>query len=112
MAAAADEARRRQMAEVVEAFRAAGATAPRRARGLDQVLTGHAGEVMQLAEAGVLVTGPEGRRWYLDEAALAAWQEARRRRGQRYALTAIAMVLLVAGLLFLLGLWIAASRHP
>jgi hypothetical protein len=112
MAAAAAQARRRRVAEVVEAFRAAGATAPDRARGLDDVLTGHAGEVRQLAEAGVLVAAPAGGRWYLDEAALAAWEEAQRRRGRRYALTAIAAIPLVAGLLLLLALWIAASRHP
>jgi hypothetical protein len=112
VAAAAAGARRRRLAAVVDAFRAAGATAPGRARRLDEVLTGYTGEVTRLAEAGVLVAGLEGGRWYLDEAAFAAWQEARRRGRPRRVLTALGVALFVAGLLILLALWIAAPRRP
>ena len=105
--AAAAGARRRRLAEVVEAFRAAGATAPDRARRLDEVLTGHAGEVARLAEAGVLAAGPGDGRWYLHEAAYVAWQEARRRGRPGRVLTALGVALLVAGLLVLLAFLIA-----
>ena len=97
---------------MVEAFRAAGATAPDRARRLDEVLTGHAGEVGRLAEAGVLAAGPGEGRWYLDEATHAAWQEARRRGRPRRVLAALGIALLVAGLLTLLAFWISAPRRP
>ena len=99
--AAAAGARRRRLAAVVQAFRAAGATAPDRALPLDEMLTGHAGEISRLANVGVLVTGPGDERWYLDEAAYASWQEAHRRARLRRVST----VLVPALLLILLALW-------
>ena len=101
--AAAAGARRRRMAEVIEAFREAGANTPDRARPLDEVVTGRVSEVSRLAEAGVLVSVPDRASFYVDESAYAAWSASQRRTRSIRMLVALAVVLLAAGLVFLFG---------
>lgn len=62
--------------EVTDAFRLAGATAPDRAQSLEALGVQHVAEAEQLAQSGVLVSGPRGGTWYLSEAALVAQREA------------------------------------
>jgi hypothetical protein len=109
--AAVAAARRRRLAEVAEAFRAARATAPDRARSLGEVLAGYESEVAMLADAGVLVTVLRDGRWYLDEAAYAAWLEASQRARRRQVVTAVGLALL-AGVVVLLAFLLGAPRGP
>lgn len=108
--AAAAAARRRRIAEVIEAFRNAGVTSPERARRLDDVVTGREREVGHLAEIGALVNLPDDARWYLDEDAYAAWQEARRRELPTRILNALVGAIVLAAVVVVLGLWFASRR--
>jgi hypothetical protein len=109
--AAAAAARRRRLNQVLDAFRLAGATAPDRARPLDEVLVGLDAEVRELARKGVLVTGRRGDAWYLDEAACIAWRDARPNRRARVALVIVLVVVAVV-LLAVIAIVGGAPRVP
>lgn len=104
---AAAAAQRRRLAEVVEAFRVAGATAPDRARPLDEALSGHGAELSHLAQAGVLVADADNW-WYLDEVAYANWQRTRRQVLSRRAMKVLALALVVVAVFIVLALWMGA----
>jgi hypothetical protein len=98
-AAAAAGAAQREVERTLECFRVADATAPDRARSLDQLgLVGSRG-VDRLFAAGVILPGPTTGTVYLSEVAYAAFRR-RRRRGPMVAAIVGACFLILAGILF------------
>ena len=109
--AAAAAAHRRGLSHVLDAFRLAGATAPDRARCVDDILAGFETHVDELMRAGVLVRGPRSDAWYLDEGAYVTWRDGRPGQRRRVAL-AVGFALLVAGVLVGLAVALVARRAP
>ena len=105
VAAAAAAGHIRRVHQVLDAFRVAGATAPERARRLNDLVTGLDSEVDELARAGVLVHTSRDNGWYLDEAAYIAWRD---RGSNRRARVVIAVAAALAALL--VGLAVTLSR--
>ena len=99
--AAAAAARRRRRREVLDGFRIAGATAPDRARRVDELGLNESRELAELVESGVLLQGPRRDSWYLDEAAYVAHRDARELRPVR-AMVVIAVILVLVGLLLVM----------
>jgi hypothetical protein len=94
--AAAAAARRRRRREVLDGFRIAGATAPERARRVDELGLRESRELAELAESGVLIQGPRRDSWYLDEATYVAYRDARELRPVR-AMVVVALLLVLVG---------------
>lgn len=104
---AAEHARRMQ--EVTDAFRVAGATAPERARSLEELNLAHvASGAEALARDGVLLPGRGHDTWYLSEAAVVARRRARARM-PRPAVLLLAVLLLATGAI-LMGVVMAGPR--
>jgi hypothetical protein len=98
--AAAAAARRRRRREILDGFRIGGATAPERARRVDELGLSDSRELAELVESGVLLQGPRRDSWYLDEAAYVADRDARAMRPVR-AMVVIAVLMVLLGLLLL-----------
>jgi hypothetical protein len=94
--AAAAAARRRRRREVLDGFRIGGATAPERARRVDELGLSESRELAELVESGVLIRGPRRDSWYLDEAAYVSHRDARSSRPTRM-IVALAVLLVLAG---------------
>ena len=97
--AAAAAAHRRRLNHVLDTFRIAGATAPERARTLDDLQLQTNRELEELVSEGVLVQRGRSSDWWLDEMVYARWRD-RRRHSRAAVLIAIALVV-AAGLLVL-----------
>ncbi|MES2178190.1 MAG: hypothetical protein V4550_10020 [Gemmatimonadota bacterium] len=92
----------KRLQDVIDAFRVADATAPMRARSLQELGVTHESEVEELVSEGVVLSGPRGGTWYLDEATFIANRDATS-RVSRHVLVGIAIaVLLIMGALALL----------
>jgi len=104
--AAAAAAHQRRVRVILDAFRLADATAPERARSLDQLGVVPHAEVDELTRAGVLCPGPHGATWFLSERAYIAHRDARAMRARTVAL---AVVLAIAIALAVVA-YITASR--
>jgi hypothetical protein len=97
-AVAAAGAAQRDVERTLECFRVADATAPDRARSLDQLgLVGGRG-VNHLFAAGVILPGPTAGTVYLSEVAYAAFRR-RRQRGPMLAAVLGACALILAGIM-------------
>lgn len=86
-AGAANAAAAKQLADTLERFRVADATAPERAQSLESLGLRPDGAVKRLAAAGVILPGARGGRFYLSEVALAAFQ---RQQGKQRLWAAVA----------------------
>ena len=98
MIAAAAAARRRRQNEVLDCFRIAGATAPERAKPVDQLGLRETREMTALMERQILRPGLRTGTWYLDEAAYAAHRDERR---PVRVMAIVAVLLVLAGILLL-----------
>ena len=106
-AAAIIAARQRRIQDVIDAFRVAGATAPDRARSLDELGVTNLDEANSLLESGALSSGRERGTYYLNEAAVIAIRESRK------PVRAIAIVAAIVVLLIGLGFsFYAMGRAP
>jgi hypothetical protein len=98
--AAAAAARQRRMREILDGFRIGGATAPERARRVDELGLTDSRELAEFVESGVLIRGPRNDTWYLDEVAYVAHRDAKVTRPVR-VLVALGVMLLLLGVLLL-----------
>lgn len=99
--AAAAAAHKRRTQFILDAFRTADATAPDRARSLEQLGVIENIELDQLCRAGVVLEGSEPGSWYLSETAyIANRANAARRVGRVAIVLAVVLVLFVAVLLY------------
>ena len=107
-AAAAAGAAAKQMADTLERFRVADATAPDRAQSLESLGLQQVGVVARLAATGIILPGTRAGRFYLSEMALAAYQrqQAGRQRIIGAAAFAIAIACMLAGVVMVL-----TARH-
>ncbi len=98
----------KQMADTLERFRVANATAPERAQSLDSLGLQHSGVVNRLATAGVILPGTRPGRFYLSEIAFAAYQRQQigRQRIMALAGVGIALACILAGVVMLV-----ATKH-
>ncbi len=87
----------KQMADTLERFRVADATAADRAQSLESLGLQHMGVVSRLIAAGVILPGTRAARFYLSEVAFAAYR--RRQVGQQRVMAAVAVGLAIAFLL-------------
>lgn len=94
-------AQARRMREVIDAFRLADATAPDRARTLEQVGARHHREVDMLARAGVLQQDARAGTWWLSERAYAEHRAHQSRKAMRIALVMLAILMVFAAGMFL-----------
>ena len=101
--AAMAAARARRVRDMLDAFRVADATAPDRARTLEELGTRQPAELRLFAELGILVQEAGSDRWWLDERAYITYRDRAPKRAVRVLLViiAIALVLVAAGLLAL-----------
>jgi hypothetical protein len=99
--AAAAGARQRRIQDILDAFRAADATTPTRARSPAEIGAQQNYEFESLVDDGVLVPGPTSGTWYLSEETYVARTEARRRAAGRATIVVVtlAIAVLVAALL-------------
>ena len=74
--AAAAAAHRKRVQTILDAFRLADATAPDRARSLEQLGLERNDEVEEFIEQQVVVSVPRGGGWYLNESAYIAQRDA------------------------------------
>ncbi len=107
-AGAAAGAAAKQMADTLERFRVADATAPDRAQSLDSLGLQHLGVVSRLTTVGVILPGTRPGRFYLSEVALAAYQRQQtgRQRIMAIAAVGIALLCMLAGVAMLV-----ATKH-
>ena len=89
--------RARRLVAVLDAFRLAGATAPERARPLQQLGLTQSDEVIALARQHVLVHELATDGWYLDEAAYIAQRDVRPKRAVRLLLVFVGIALAIVG---------------
>lgn len=94
IAAAAKQKRQR---EVLDAFRLGDATAPDRARRLEEIGVVHLGEAEALLAAGVLAHGRRDGTYYLSEAGYIAHRD-QRMSAKKGVVIAIAVLLIVLGI--------------
>lgn len=92
----------RRVRETMDAFRLADATAPGRAKTLDEVGATHRLEIDTLARDGILVHDPRTDAWWLDERAHIAFRDRQPKRAVK-AVLAVVIVLLVIMLVTLLA---------
>jgi hypothetical protein len=102
--AAVAAARARRVRDVMDAFRLADATAPDRARSLDEIGITAPAEVAMLSEAGIVVQDPRTGAWWLSEHAYVAHRDQQPKKAIRVLLVfiAIALVIVAAGMLALM----------
>ena len=97
--AVASMAKARRIAETLDRFRLAGATAPERARPLDALGVATGAEVDALALTGVLVHDVAAGGWWLDEAAWVAHRDRRQpRKAVRLLLGFVALLLFIVAI--------------
>jgi hypothetical protein len=99
--AAAAAARRRRQREILDGFRIGGATAPERARRVDELGLSDSRELAELVESGVLIQGPRRDSWYLDESAYVAHRDSGGARSIR-VMAVIAVLMVLLGVLLLM----------
>ena len=102
--AAVAAARARRVRDVMDAFRLADATAPERARSLDEIGIAAPAEVAMLSEAGIVVQDPRSGGWWLSEQAYIAYRDQQPKKAIRVLLVfiAVALVIVAAGMLALM----------
>lgn len=91
-------ARARRVRDVMDAFRLADATAPDRARSLDEIGIAAPAEVAMLSEAGIVLQDPRTGGWWLSERAYLAHRDQQPKKAVRTLLVFILAVLLVVGI--------------
>jgi hypothetical protein len=96
-AGAAAGAAAKQMADTLERFRVADATATDRAQSLESLGLQHMGVVSRLVTAGVILPGTRAGRFYLSEIAFAAYR--RQQLGQQRVMAIAAVGVAIAALL-------------
>jgi hypothetical protein len=101
--AAAAGARQRRIQDILDAFRAADATTPKRARSPAEIGARQNYEFQTLVDDGVLVPGPTTGTWYLSEETYVARQEARRRAAGRAVIVVITLVIVALIAVFLVA---------
>ena len=101
--AAAAAAHARRLQNILDSFRLAGATAPERARTLDQLGVGRDRELEELIDANVIVAAPSGAGWYLSESAYVARRDSGTGR-LRQRLVFVAVLAVVGAILAVLVL--------
>lgn len=102
--AAMAAARAQRVREVLDAFRLADATAPDRARSLDEIGIAAPAEVAMLSEAGIVLQDPRTGGWWLSERAYVAHRDREPKKAVRVLLVLVAITLLIVaiGMLVLL----------
>ena len=84
----------RRIREVMDAFRLADATAPERAKSLEEVGARHQHEIDALARDGILVQEPGGG-WWLSERAYITHRDRQPKRAVKAVLAVVIVLLLV-----------------
>ena len=102
VAGAASAAAAKQVADTLERFRVADATAPDRAQSLESLGLQPDGPVRRLAAAGVILPGTRSGRFYLSEVAFASYQRQQGSQRRLWAAVAIALGVFLMGLAFVL----------
>lgn len=102
--AAMAAARAQRVRDVLDAFRLADATAPDRARSLDEIGIAAPAEVAMLSEAGIVQQDPRTGGWWLSERAYVAHRDRQPKKAVRVLLifVAIALGIVLAGMIVLL----------
>jgi hypothetical protein len=102
--AAVAAARARRVRDVLDAFRLADATAPDRARSLDEIGIAAPAEVALLSEAGIVLQDPRTGGWWLSEQAFVAHRDQQPKKAIRLLLVfiAITLVIVAAGMIALM----------
>ena len=88
-------ARARRVRDVMDAFRLADATAPDRARSLDEIGITAPAEVAMLSEAGIVVQDPRSGGWWLSESAYIAHRDQQPKKAVRVLLVLITIALII-----------------
>ena len=96
----------RRLRETMDAFRLADATAPERAKPLEEIGARHQHEIDTLARDGILVQEPGGGGWWLSERAYIT----RRDRQPKRAVKAVLAVVIVLLLVIMVTLFATARR--
>jgi len=102
--AAAAAARAKRVQTILDAFRIAGATAPERARSLEQLGLERNAELNELIEHQVLLPAPRESGWYLSESAYIARRDFTATQATR-RIVAIALALAVIAAIFALAVY-------
>jgi hypothetical protein len=103
--AAAAAARQRRIQQTIDSFRLGDATAPERARRLEDLGVLDSGETRDLIVEGVLLPGPQDGTFYLSEASYIYQRDGRRRN-----LKVVLIVLLVLAIIGAILLPLAVVR--
>jgi hypothetical protein len=96
VAAAAAAAHTKRVQMILDAFRVAGATAPERARPLEQLGLERSSELEDLIKHQVLVATSHGGAWYLSESAYIARRDSDASQTRRIVAFALAVALVGA----------------
>ena len=97
--AAAAAARQRRIQQTIDSFRLGDATAPERARRLEDLGVLDSGETRDLIVEGVLLPGPHEGTFYLSEASYIYQRDGRRRNVKVVLIVLLALVIIGAILL-------------
>lgn len=96
--AAMAAARAQRVRDVMDAFRLADATAPDRARSLDEIGIAAPGEVAMLSEAGIVLQDPRTGGWWLSERAYIAHRDRQPKKAVRVLLVFVSITLFIVGI--------------
>lgn len=96
--AAMAAARAQRVRDVMDAFRLADATAPDRARSLDEIGIAAPAEVAMLSEAGIVLQDPRTGGWWLSERAYIAHRDRQPKKAVRVLLVFVSITLFIVGI--------------